>query len=96
MQALPPSSGFEVLAQIIIDLLDEINTLNGKVSTAYSINTKPDMAEVKKKVEKIEKRAETQKHVEQPRNVPRTAVIPKFREITKSPQGMIMEKVIKA
>ena len=44
-------------------LRDEITTLNGKVNTSDSLNMKQvlnEMAEMKKKVEKIEKRSQTQ------------------------------------
>ena len=58
-----------------------------------------EMAKIKKKVQKIEKRSQTQKPPEHPRNVPRaerTAGIPKFSEVVKSPQGMTMEEVVNA
>ena len=90
LQALQPSSGFEALVQMVSDIRDEITTLNGKVNTCDSLNMKQvlnEMAEMKKKVEKLEKRSQTQQPVDQPRNgsrTERTAVTPRFNEVVKT------------
>ena len=55
-----------------------------------------EKAKIKKKLEKIEKRAPTEQPVKQPRNVPPAAVIPKFSEAVKTPQGMTIEEVVEA
>ena len=94
--------GFDTAEQkeITLPTFDEITILDGKTNSADSLTRKQvlnEMAEMKKKVEKIEKRSQTQQPVDQPRNgsrTERTAVTPRYNEVVKNPQGMTMQEVV--
>ena len=96
--------GFDTAEQkeITLPTFDEITILDGKTNSADSLTRKQvlnEMAEMKKKVEKMEKRSQAQNTPEQPKNGPRaerTAGILKFSEAVKNPQGMTMEEVVNA
>ena len=78
---------------MVNDLREEITILNGKINSADSLNMKQvlnEMAEMKKTVEKIEKRFQAQKPPEQPKNGTRgerTARILKLPGLSKALKG---------